>query len=131
MRDSAPGTGYACFTHKAERLKSHPMERDLGVWVDDKLSMRIHQAQRPLAEGDDCSALLCACVAWLRAVLGASVLEGHLQGVCPEEETKMVECLKGWTHEEQLKSLRLFLEKKRLKGDLIPVYNFLKGLQEG
>jgi len=42
--------------------------------------------------------------------------------------TKMVKCLKGKTSEEQLRLIGLFsLEKGRLKGDLITVYNFLKG----
>lgn len=39
----------------------------------------------------------------------------------------MVEHSEGQIHEEQLTSLGLFsLEKKRLRGDIIPVYNFLK-----
>ncbi|KAK4822903.1 hypothetical protein QYF61_023266 [Mycteria americana] len=83
-----------------EWLESCLAEKDLGVLVDSHLNMSQQCAQR------DIEVLECI----------------------PRRATKLVKGLEQKSYEERLRELGLFsLEKRRLRGDLIALYNCLKG----
>ncbi|KAK4816503.1 hypothetical protein QYF61_017464 [Mycteria americana] len=134
------------YTYKSgnERLEGSPAERDLGVWVGGKLNMSqqcalaAKKASRVLGcikhstASRSREAIVPPCTALVRPHLEYSVPQYKkdikLLERVQRRVTKMVKGLEGKTYEEQLRSLGLFsLEKRRLRGDLMAVYTFLKG----
>uniref|UniRef100_A0A8C3CYW6 Reverse transcriptase domain-containing protein n=1 Tax=Cairina moschata TaxID=8855 RepID=A0A8C3CYW6_CAIMO len=125
-----------------ETLESSPAERDLGVMVDSKLSMSqqcalaARRANRILgciehgiaSQSKEVIVLLCS-----------ALVQPHLEYWAPQYKKdikllesvqrramKMVKGLEGKTCEEWLRDLGLLsLKNRRLRGDLIAVYNFL------